>query len=151
MPTHIRISAARFSSSFDKGLDEDRLIDYFIAFEAMFTKENDAISYRLPLRVAIFIGDNPEDRTKAFDLLRTGYDLRSSLAHGKSQLVDSVKVKDRKIPAHEFMDSLREILFKSIHRFAACNPKSTTKDVVITAIDDAAISQDRSMLNKLWS
>jgi hypothetical protein len=148
--SHIRISALRFTTSFDKGVDEDRLIDYFIAFEALFTKENDAISYRLPLRVAIFVGDDAAERAKTFDIVRVGYDLRSNLAHGKSQLTDSVKLRDRKIPVREFMDRLREILFKSVHRFLACH-KGTTKDVVIRAIDDAAVSQDRTALQKLWS
>ncbi len=147
MFAHTRISAARFSSSFDKKLEEDRLIDYFIAFEALFTKENDAISYRLPLRAALFIEDDAAQRAKTFDLVRAGYDLRSNLAHGKSQLVDVIKVRDRKVPVREFMDQLREVLFRSVHRFAAC---SGTKDTIIRAIDESAVSQDRTALRKLW-
>jgi hypothetical protein len=149
-PVHLRIPAARFSSSFEKPLSEDQLIDYFIAFEALFTRENDAVSYRLPLRAAIFTGDSPRDRDEIFSTVRAGYDLRSNLAHGQNQLTDSVKVRDRRVPIREFMNDLRRILFNSVHRFVRCN-SAVTKDVVIRAIDDAAISQDRAALQRLWS
>jgi hypothetical protein len=150
MEPHLRISVGRFNSSFDKHLNEDKLIDYFIAFEALFTKENDSISYRLPLRVAIFAGDDPLERERIFSIVRTGYDLRSSLAHGKDQLTDSVKVGKQRLPIAEFIKELHQILFTSVHRFVGCD-KTSTKDAVIRAIDDAAVSLDRSGLEKLWS
>jgi hypothetical protein len=54
----LRIAGHRFRDSFDKAEAEDRFLDYSIALEALFSKENDAISYRLSLRAAIFLGQD---------------------------------------------------------------------------------------------
>ena len=93
----------RFSASFDKATPEDQLIDYAIGFESLFTKENDAISYRLPLRAAVFGGDTVEERQRIFGVVRAAYDLRSNLAHGQNQLLEPVKVKGNKVPVREFL------------------------------------------------
>jgi len=150
LPTHLRISGLRFSNSFDKPANEDQLIDYSIAFEALFTKENDAVSYRLPLRAAIFVGDTPDERRKVFAVAHAAYVQRSNLAHGHNQLEDRVKVGAAKMSAAELLRDLQSILFKSIHRFLQCS-KTSTKDVILRAIDNAVISMDRSELTRLWS
>ncbi len=149
IPTHLRISSLRFSGSFDKTTPEDQLIDYAIGFEALFTKENDAISYRLPLRAAVFGGDTPEERQRIFAIVKAAYDLRSSLAHGQNQLLEFIKIRGNKVPVPEFLKSLSTILFLCVHRFARCS-KSNSKDVLLRAIDDAVITIDRNALPELW-
>ncbi|MCK4733956.1 MAG: hypothetical protein KAT65_15990, partial [Methanophagales archaeon] len=63
---------------------EDKLIDYMIAFEGLFSKEKAELSYRLSLRVAAFLGENPDEKGKIFTLMRKAYDLRSDIVHGSS-------------------------------------------------------------------
>jgi hypothetical protein len=150
-PMHLRIAGLRFSSSCDKETREDRLIDYAIAFEALFTKEDDAISYRLPLRTAAFIGDTEVRRSDVFALIKTTYDLRSRLAHGRSQLDDSVKVGGVKISPEELLDKVGAVLFDSLHRFLQSRKRTTSKDEVLRQIDQAIISMDRHDLERLWS
>jgi hypothetical protein len=150
-PTHLRIAGLRFCSSCEKETREDRLIDYAIAFEALFTKENDAISYRLPLRTATFIGDTEARRSEVFSLIKTTYDLRSSLAHGRSQLDDGVKVGGVKIPPQELLDRVGAVLFDSLHRFLRARQKTTSKDEVLRQIDHAIVSMERKSLERLWS
>ena len=145
----MRIAAFRFCSSFDKGSPEDQLIDYSIALEALFTKENDAISYRLPLRAAIFVGDTPEEREKIFWTVKGSYDLRSDLAHGQSQLDQTIKVKNTKVDISEFMSDLRAIQFKALHRFSKASQK-LSKENILRAIDTVAISLDRQPIERLY-
>jgi hypothetical protein len=148
--SHVRISAVRFTNSFDKGLSEDKLIDYFIAFEALFTREDDAVSYRLPLRASIFSGDDAAERERIFRLLTVGYKLRSALAHGQDQLTQPIKVGGKKISPREFIDDIHQILFNAVHRFVRCS-KVSRKDEVIRAIEGTIVSQDRGTLEKLWA
>jgi hypothetical protein len=151
IPTHMRIAGLRFSSSFEKETNQDRLIDYAIALEALFTKENDAISYRLPLRAAIFLGDTAAERERVFYLAKAAYDLRSSLAHGHSQLDDKVKLRGIKMTTGEFLDDIRAILFNSLHLFLKATRTVKSKDVVLGEIDKAIISLDRTGVERFWS
>jgi hypothetical protein len=150
-PTHFRIAGLRFSSSCEKETKEDTLIDYAIAFEALFTKENDAVSYRLPLRTAVFVGDTEARRSEVFALIKTTYDQRSSLAHGQSQLDDGVKVGGVKIAPQELLDKVGAVLFDSLHRFLQSRKRTTSKDEVLRSIDQAIVSMDRQDLERLWS
>src|SRR5260370_1257839 len=121
VPLHLQIGALRYSSSFEKTTNEDQLIDCIIALEALFTKENDALSYRLPLRAAVFTSDTPEDREHVFRLLKVAYDLRSKLAHGQKRLEDTAKLAGHKIPMTDFVEQLRSA---HLHGFAFNYPES---------------------------
>jgi hypothetical protein len=128
---------------------EDQIIDFSIALEALLTKENDATSYRLPLRGSVLAGDTPEERQRVFSLLKAGYDIRSSLAHGHDQLVGSVKVGSQKVEVSTFVNDLRNILFRILHRFIRVQ-KTHGKDATLKAVDDAVIGWNRETLERLW-
>jgi hypothetical protein len=149
-PTDLRISALRFSGSSEKISPEDQLVDFAIALEALLTKENDAISYRLPLRGSMVAGDTPDERTRAFTILKATYDIRSALAHGQDQLTESPKVGKERLPIKLFMDELRTILFKILHRFIQARKKTQSKDKILKMIDESIITMNRDELQGLW-
>lgn len=149
VPLHLQVGASRYSSSFEKTTNEDRLIDSAIALEALYTKENDALSYRLPLRAAVFTGDVPEEREHIFQLLKAAYDLRSKLAHGQKRLEETAKLGGKKIPIVDFVERVRSVLLKSLHRFMQIR-KKIDKEEILTAIDKAIISMDRTAILRLY-
>ncbi len=80
------LALRRFSSAFDRLSDEDRLIDHWVAFEALFAPEdNRELRFRASLRIARFIGRDPAERADLFRWLKRSYDWRSRIVHGGGQ------------------------------------------------------------------
>jgi hypothetical protein len=73
----------RFDSAYERLGPEDRLIDLWIAFEALFLSDTRGeLSYRAALRIAQLVGEDGTSRRAAFDLARESYDRRSDIVHG---------------------------------------------------------------------
>jgi hypothetical protein len=65
-PAHKRqvfeIAHRRFSQTFERVTDEDRLIDAWVAFEALFLpKQEGELAYRAQMRIARFVGADLSD------------------------------------------------------------------------------------------
>lgn len=75
----------RWSQATDRLNDVDRLIDYWIGLEALFMPDSNAeLSFRVSLRVAAFLGDNPDQWEKIYKDIRHSYNWRSAVVHGSS-------------------------------------------------------------------
>jgi len=56
---------------------------FFIALESLFSTDNNEISFKVSLRASYFLySKNKEKRSRVFNILRNGYDLRSGFVHG---------------------------------------------------------------------
>ena len=65
----------RWSSAIERWRGEDRLIDYWVALEALFCPtDNQEIKYRASLRIATLLGDTPTRRQELYDAVRHSYD-----------------------------------------------------------------------------
>jgi hypothetical protein len=80
--TALRLGLDRFNSSYERTQPEDRLIDYWIALEALALRQEDELSYRVSLRLAYYLGTDPDERETIFAQLRSSYDARSRIVHG---------------------------------------------------------------------
>lgn len=148
VPPPLKIAAGRFAESFGKHGKEDRLIDYVIAMEALLGRENEAISYRIPLRLATLIGDSPTERVRIFDISKKSYELRSKLVHGSGELGRSVTVKGIKIPWGDFLSEVQGYLIRCIRLFMKARERSINKDEVLAIIERVIVSQDRTELER---
>jgi hypothetical protein len=72
---------------------EDRIIDYAIAFEALFYRENDGyeIAKKLSNRVARLLTDNESDREEVRREMRVFYDARNKIVKGDEEREDCLK------------------------------------------------------------
>jgi len=111
--THLRIAIERFNSSFSEKIPADQLLDYMIALEACCSRENDAVSFRVPLRTATLIGANPSDRESVFKEIADAYKQRSHLSHGR----DSTLTSSDLTVAQTYLLGLQEYLLRVIHFF----------------------------------
>lgn len=108
------LAMRRFSQTYDRASDEDRLIDSWIAFEALFLPESDLeLNYRAQMRIARFVGDALKDREHLRNQLKESYKARSAIVHGS---------RPKKVPqgdiarrADETVDMLRRALRRWIH------------------------------------
>jgi hypothetical protein len=77
------IALERFNLAYEKKRFEDNIIDYVIAFEALFgTKEKSRIGMRIELKSGFLVGYSKEKITEIYKFMRDLYDLRSSIVHG---------------------------------------------------------------------
>ncbi len=81
----LAVALRRWSSGINKGENEDRLIDMWIALESLFAPDGGSeISYRISLRIAAFLGSTPDERKDVFDIIRHSYAWRSAVVHGST-------------------------------------------------------------------
>ena len=152
------VAIRRFNFSYKRVLPEDKIIDFMIAFEALyFPDEKAELSYRLAFRCAYFLGKDESERQKIFELLKNAYDIRSKIVHGKlvekdlqskKDLPKSVKKVLNKLGLNSLEDlsiQLEELLRESIKKFLyvlppvpSKSPQKTHKEI-IKKIDEGII------------
>jgi len=76
-------SIARLNFGTERNRHEDKLIDYFVAFESLFlSKKDPELRYRLSLLTSHWVGSTSSERKKIFRIIKIGYDQRSTIVHG---------------------------------------------------------------------
>jgi hypothetical protein len=84
MPT-VALALRRFDAAYGRGSDEDKLIDHWVALEALFLHDrHDELSYLGPLRIARYLEQQLDARRSVFELLRESYRTRSTVVHGST-------------------------------------------------------------------
>ncbi len=88
LANNIMMAIKRFHYAYGRPLYEDKLIDFIIAFEALFLKddERDDMRYRLSLRTAYFLKNKEDDereRKGIYDHIYEAYGKRSKIVHGE--------------------------------------------------------------------
>ena len=82
--SRIRLALRRWGNLSERFHEDDAMIDYWIALEALFVPEStQEVRYQASLRVAAFIGSTTEERVRVYKDLRNSYDLRSAIVHGR--------------------------------------------------------------------
>lgn len=97
------LALRRFGNAYERIRHEDRLIDFWIALEALFLPDDrQELSYRASLRVAYLLEDDSERRRQVFDSLRKSYKLRSDVVHGAA-VEDAEEMAGISVATEEFV------------------------------------------------
>lgn len=134
IPNYLLVAIKRFEYAYARLLPEDKLLDFMIAFEAIFLKgdEQQELSYRLSLRTAYLLAETSGERKGMFDFMRRAYKARSEIVHGEraggegknKEFVDKVesylrssvtrilKEEQYKINHNNFLNTLDELILK---------------------------------------
>lgn len=92
----LNLAIRRLDSAYVRLNPEDRLIDLWIAFEALLLPDGtDELSYRAAVRIAQLVGRTATEKRAAFDLARSSYRRRSKVVHGESSGDDLGKVTEQ--------------------------------------------------------
>lgn len=134
IPNYLLVAIKRFEYTYARLLPEDKLLDFMVAFEAMFLKgdEQQELSYRLSLRTSYLLAENARERKGIFNFMRRAYKARSEIVHGEratgegknKDFVDKVEFYLRlsitkvlkegqyKINHNKFLNTLDELILK---------------------------------------
>lgn len=102
----VSIAIRRFNYAYDREKNEDEIIDYLIAFEALlFKSETQELSEKLSRRVARLLENDFDSRKRLSKIIKDFYNKRSKIVHG---------VETEITP--EYVDEIQEVLRKSIKK-----------------------------------
>jgi Apea-like HEPN len=86
------IAVKRFNSAYVEKEKVDKIIDWMIAYETLFSKPNDStdsVTYKLALRFSKLLAKDAKNRDCYFHQMTELYGLRSRLVHGREEDVDN--------------------------------------------------------------
>jgi len=118
---------------------EDKLIDLVISLEALFSPGLEGeLRFRIALRGAMLLGDDPESKRRIFNLFKRAYDARSSLVHGNESPFQTGKF------THSELTELGSEIRVAVLRLLALHMRGHRKrDETLAWIDDSAFSAER--------
>jgi hypothetical protein len=82
-----------------------------IAAEVLFIprgKDTDELRFRTAVNAAYFLSDSAAERRRVFELVRAGYDMRSSVAHGEE--ATPIKANGVVLTVRELLEALEPLL-----------------------------------------
>lgn len=83
----LELAMSRWDSAIDRQTSGDKLIDYWIGLESLFTPDSSAeLRYRAALRIAAFLDPAPTARAEIYNDIRQSYECRSAVVHGSSNV-----------------------------------------------------------------
>lgn len=136
-----KTAIGRFNFAYGRNKDEDRLIDLMIALESLFFKEEERseLGYRISLRTAVFLENEPADRNTIYKTMREAYYLRSRIVHGSNvDLIKPLTIDGKSLPIHEVVNTIETYVRKSIRLFLL-RLKDKSHEEIIKEIDDAIL------------
>jgi hypothetical protein len=82
-PASVDLALRRWADLVRRARADERLIDQWIALEALFTRGATSESrYRSALRIAAYVAETPEEATALYGAIMRSYDARSRVVHG---------------------------------------------------------------------
>jgi len=81
----VELPFRRWYGATDRLDDADRLIDYWVGLEALFSPDStQEVKFRSSLRIAAYLGETPDEWETIYSEMRHSYDWRSTVVHGGS-------------------------------------------------------------------
>lgn len=124
---------------------EDIVIDYMIALEALLSDSDNEIQYRISIRLAFLIGQNPEDRPRIFEIMKQFYTIRSNIVHGNTKEVDNAIKKLKKYFTEQdptVEETMKEFVRLTIQKYiclASINTYGKNKEHFLKYLNDKVL------------
>ena len=78
----VDVALRRYALGLQRIRAEDSFVDVWIGLEALFSDGPGELTYKIALRVGHYLQENPNDRWRVFELLKSSYNARSQVVHG---------------------------------------------------------------------
>lgn len=127
---YLRIALKRFNLGLEEKDNENKVIDFFVAFEALYLRQNLELSYRLALRTATFLGATSQEKKEIFKFMRDAYILRSQIIHGKPP-----KIRKQLVKLQDYVSKLENYLRRSIVKFLEIISDFKNQEKILISLD----------------
>ena len=131
------IALERFNLAYEKKRFVDNIIDYVIAFEALFgKKENKSrLGMRIGLKSGFLVGDSKEKITEIYKFMRDLYGLRSTIVHGDGIKIPMKIGKENYYSDYQLKPAIIKIFRKIISAFFD-EERRRDKEKIFTIIEE---------------
>lgn len=130
----LELAVQRLGAAFARADRPYRLVDYWVALEAMFAADGGGeLSYRASARIARFVGETMEERMTLRRQLRDSYSARSALVHGRPPTALSKRLQKQSLDT--IADETEDVLRRAMRAWIAPG-----QDHSMEALDDAMMS-----------
>lgn len=127
---YLRLAMKYYRKGKWSDIPEDKLINYFIALESLYSNSKSEISFRFAVRLALLLGRSSKSRKNISQKAKKLYDLRSRIIHGDKFTLPSKSLQEAD-----------EWLRKSILSFMMLSAYYG-RDEIITKLDEAMVDND---------
>lgn len=132
----LQLPFKRFSDAYYRLQIEDRLIDYMIAFEALFIEGKVDLTYKISRRTARLLGKTFEERKGISLEIRNSYDIRGELVHGeKKEVPPQVKFGKRKLSRENFIQEVENYLRRCLRAYLDLSKQYERKQEILDRLD----------------
>lgn len=121
VPMRLRTAIDRVDFAAERNRPEDRLVDAITAIEALFGDGSGGIEYKIGLRCAVFVEDDPSRREGIRDLVKVAYKRRSAVVHGGRRSNTADGDKDERL-----VEELLALIRRGVSRMAGAVLKGNT-------------------------
>lgn len=144
----LALAVRRLALGTQRTKPEDRLLDVFIAAEALYlsdtsdTRERGELKYRLALRAAVWSEGSLAgwSRRDVFKLMKTGYDARSSIAHGGVPKPKELVIKSERVSLYELVNATEDVVRAGLYK--ALRWLATSRAQLIMPWDDLVLPDE---------
>ena len=116
---------------------ENKIIDFFVSFEALCLPERSELSYRLSNRVALLLGRDCEESEKIRKFMIKAYKIRSDIVHGAK--VSPIFIDGEKIHLRDFSKKVEQYLRDVLKTFLVLSGSHKKQAEIIELIDKALL------------
>ncbi len=125
------LALKRLNDAVERQHPYDMMIDYMIAFEALFLFKDDKKKPILPKRVAVIIQNDDLERDLIIKDMESAYNLRNSIAHGDTESETYDILKKIGYSKREFAEIIGDYLRRAIRGYLSYLVKGKTKNEIV--------------------
>jgi hypothetical protein len=125
----------RFETALEKFSFEDKVLDYMISLESIFSEGSDSISYKISMRCSTLIENDPTNRNEIKRFLTKAYDIRSKIIHGSLTKKRDLSLADKQLVSDKLSNIVRRSLLEIFKHY-----KKDKKLLTIQDFDNALLS-----------
>lgn len=141
----LKTAIRRFGISVEHREYEDKIVDYVVCLESLYSSKGEALLFKFTNRVALILGKNNDGRVKLLEFMKKSYDVRSKIVHG--EIPKPFEIKKKTYSTIDVVIELDKITRKSIRHFLKLTNKYESKDDILKDLDLAL--QDTRILKKI--
>jgi len=113
-----RIAFSRFNRAYEEYIEDEIIIDFMIAFEALFVKKEIAgssIKEKIVNGCSNLLGENDQEKKEIKNFLEKAWSMRNCIVHG-SEFETPIQIGKRKYETRDFILQLQQYLSDSLKK-----------------------------------
>ena len=114
--TFLDRSIRRFSNAIENRSTEERIVDFVISLESLYSSNEQELAYKFSIRVAAILGSNSREKINLQRMMHKIYDMRIRIVHG-GKIPKQIKLERKSLEMVRAVELLERISRNSIMIF----------------------------------